>query len=372
MSFESNPEASIASQGTSISVDDDAFITEAETETSDTSDTTDTFFDDDDFLPTKNRHRQDSQRPSLKKKAHEGKRTLADARQTLLKEAAANEVQADVFNPTYQGSRHEQEMILTSLGDFYHEHVLADVLRVVKAGKEATVYCCRAHENTGVPLIAAKIYRPRMFRNLKNDAQYRVGTSMVNPEGVTNIKGRERRAIDKRTRIGLNILHSSWLSNEVGVLTKLQKVGAITPKVYASGENAILMTYLGDEGMAAPPLDSVTLKHDEARKLFNLLVDNIKLMLANDVVHGDLSAFNVLYWEGQIHIIDFPQAVSPYKNPQAYHFFQRDVTRICEYFERYGIERSPFGLAKAIWREVMGLEGEQIDEIQKGRWARDA
>ncbi len=349
-------------------------------DTRDTSDTTPTLetqpsgAEDDsgdfEFLGAKNRHRNEHRKPGLKKKAHEGKRTQADARQTLLREASASEVQADVFNPTYQGSRHEQEMILSSLGDFYHEHVIADVLRVVKAGKEATVYCCRAHANTGVSLVAAKIYRPRMFRNLKNDAQYRVGTDMVNPEGVTNMKGRERRAIDKRTKVGLNILHSSWLSNEVGVLNKLHKVDAITPKVYTSGENAILMEYLGDEAMAAPPLGSVDLKMDEARALFQLLIDNIKLMLANDVIHGDLSAYNVLYWDGQIRIIDFPQAVSPYKNPNAFKFFLRDVTRICEYFERYDIDRNPHGLATALWREVMGLEGEQIGEIQKGRWAQ--
>lgn len=337
-------------------------------DTSDTLDTSDT--DDFEFVGAKNRQRNEDRKPGLKKKAHEGKRTLADARTTLLREADASEVQADVFNPTYQGSRHEQEMILSSLGDFYHDHVIADVLRVVKAGKEATVYCCRAHANAGVPLLAAKIYRPRMFRNLKNDAQYRVGTDMVNPEGVSNMKGREKRAVNKRTKVGLNILHGSWLGNEVGVMGKLHKAGAITPKIHASGENAILMEYLGDEKMAAPPLGSVTLQMTEARKLLSLLIDNIKLMLANDVIHGDLSAFNVLYWEGEIRIIDFPQAVSPYKNPNAFKFFLRDVTRICEYFERYDINRRPHDLANALWREVMGLEGDQLNEIQRGRWVQ--
>ena len=98
----------------------------------DTSDTGDALgtsdIDDFEFVGSKNRQRNEDRKPGLKKKAHEGKRTLADARTTLLREAVANEVQADVFNPTYQGSRHEQEMILSSLGDFYHDHVIADVL----------------------------------------------------------------------------------------------------------------------------------------------------------------------------------------------------------------------------------------------------
>ena len=48
------------------------------------------------------------------------------------------------FKPSFHASRHEREWILTYLGPFYNDHVIIDVLRQVKGGKEATVYCCRA------------------------------------------------------------------------------------------------------------------------------------------------------------------------------------------------------------------------------------
>jgi catechol 2,3-dioxygenase-like lactoylglutathione lyase family enzyme len=48
------------------------------------------------------------------------------------------------------------------------EGQILDVLRRVKGGKEANVYCCRTHPSTGVDLLAAKLYRPRMFRNLRS------------------------------------------------------------------------------------------------------------------------------------------------------------------------------------------------------------
>lgn len=330
---------------------------------------------DDDFdfesLATKNRHRasQNQNKPGLKKKAHEGKRTAADARKTLLREAAAQsmELTGEVFNPTYQGSRHEQEMILNSLSSFYKDHIIADVLSVVKSGKEATVYRCKAHAETGVPLLAAKIYRPRMFRNLKNDAMYRIGTTLRDSDGGEMRKAREQRAVSKRSKVGLEILHSSWLTNELNVMRTLHAAGAIVPKPLGNNENTILMEFLGDGAHAAPPLESVSLDKREAQRLFKLIVENLKIMLANGLVHGDLSAFNILYWEGQARIIDFPQAMSVEKNPNAYKIFVRDVTRVCDYFERYDITPFAPGLARGVWEEVMHISVENLREVQHAR-----
>ena len=84
-------------------------------------------------------------------------------------------------------------------------------------------------------------------------------------------------------------------------------------------------------------------------------------MLANGRVHGDLSAYNILYWDGDITLIDFPQVVNSHVtrdthvwgsavNPEAYAILQRDVTRICDYFQRYGIRHNPVTLSRALWR----------------------
>ena len=55
-------------------------------------------------------------------------------------------------------------------GGFYEDKWFTDVLYRVKAGKEATVYCCQAGPAVGHELIAAKVYRPRMFRAMRNDS----------------------------------------------------------------------------------------------------------------------------------------------------------------------------------------------------------
>ncbi len=72
-------------------------------------------------------------------------------------------------------------------------------------------------------------------------------------------------------------------------------------------------------------------------------------MLAQHRIHADLSAYNILYWQDQAHIIDFPQAIDPRHNSESWQIFYRDVERICQYFEGYGLHYSAVDLARAMW-----------------------
>jgi serine/threonine-protein kinase RIO1 len=72
-------------------------------------------------------------------------------------------------------------------------------------------------------------------------------------------------------------------------------------------------------------------------------------MLTQELVHGDLSAYNILYWQGKITLIDFPQVINPYANRSAYSIFARDVQRVCEYFTRQGIRCNPRRTAEDLW-----------------------
>jgi RIO kinase 1 len=253
------------------------------------------------------------------------------------------------FDPTFSSSRFERAWILEYLGPLYREHYIADVLRLVKGGKEATVYCCSAHTHVGVPLLAAKVYRPQEFRALKNDAQYRKGREVLDVQG-NEVRGRrEALAMKKKTRFGQELRHTSWLSNEYQHLQALHEANVAVPKPIVQSDNAILMEYFGSEEVPAPALHSVRLTTDEARSLFDRIVHNIALMLEHGCVHADLSAFNILYWQGDIRIIDLPQAVDPYKNPNAFKLFERDVTRVCQYFERYDIGINAVRLTRDLW-----------------------
>ena len=253
------------------------------------------------------------------------------------------------FNFTYAAARFEEWWLLESLGDFYEHKWITDVLRSVKGGKEASVYLCSSGPAIEAPLVAAKVYRPRSLRNLKNDGQYRVGRTDLDADGNAIVKDGDIHAMQKRTAYGEELRHQSWIAYEYQTLEMLYAAGADVPKPYAMEKNAILMDYIGDFGTPAPPLSSVRLDPDEVRPLFDQVVRDVDLLLANQRIHGDLSAYNILYWDGDITLIDFPQVVQPESNPEAWTIFLRDVTRVCQYFASQGLKSDARKLAADLW-----------------------
>ncbi len=252
---------------------------------------------------------------------------------------------------TYKPARFEEGWLIGSLGGFFEQRWITDVLSKIKAGKEASVYLCRAGEQVHAPFIAAKVFRPRMLRNLKNDQLYRQDRAVLDENGHPIVDLGMLRAQKKRSTYGETIRHQSWLAFEFETLKTLHAAGADVPEPYEMGENAILMSYIGDEAIAAPTLNTVRLERDEAQHIFARLMRNIKLMLSHGIVHGDLSAYNVLYWKSRITVIDFPQVISPTVHRLAYPIFSRDIRRLCEYFTRQGVRSHPAQVAAELWQD---------------------
>ena len=270
------------------------------------------------------------------------------------------------FTTTYRPARYEEVWLRESLRSFYNQELITDVLAQVKGGKEATVYRCAAHPALGTSLLAAKVYRPRMFRNLRNDAMYREGRPVLTADGraVKRTDHRIMRAIGKKTAFGMQVQHTSWLMYEYTTMERLFEAGAAVPQPIAASENALLMGYRGDERRAAPTLSETRLHPDEATVLFQEVLRNIELMLELGIIHGDLSAYNILYWEGDITIIDFPQVTDTQTNRHAYEILQRDIHRVCEYFVRQGVQGVSAGdLTQALWERYGVAElGELAEE----------
>jgi RIO kinase 1 len=129
----------------------------------------------------------------------------------------------------------------------------------------------------------------------------------------------------------------------------------------AASQNAILMTYYGDGQMAAPTLNEISLDADEAVLLFHEVMRNVELMLRDGRIHGDLSAYNMLYWAGDVILIDFPQVVNSRVsrsthalgnrvNPNAYDILARDVSRVCDYFAGQGVKCNPGFIMRTLWQ----------------------
>jgi RIO kinase 1 len=260
----------------------------------------------------------------------------------------------DEFETTFTGGHQECRWLFESLSEFIEDGYVTDVLFRVKGGKEATVYCCRAAPGADPPLLAAKVFRPRMFRAMRNDALYKEGRGMLDGEGKLVLDGRSRRALAKKTAYGRALDTASWVRHEYGALADLCAAGADVPKPLAAGPNVILMEFVGDEEGAAPTLSSIRLPAEEARPLLDRLLANVETFLSCFRVHADLSAYNVLLWRGEVRIIDLPQVVDALRHPGAFELFRRDLARLCEYFGRQGVAVDSESLARDLWRRWIG------------------
>lgn len=230
------------------------------------------------------------------------------------------------------------------IASFFDEGWISEVLFPVKSGKEATVYCCAADPCRDVRFYALKLYTPPEQRSFRNAAVYQ--------ETRFNRSTRQGRAMHNRSAKGRGMLHGQWLAHEYNALKTLFDAGCDVPQPIANGDRALLLSFIAssdDEGQAAPPLASLRFKVADAEPLFAQVQRNIETMLRCHLVHGDLSAYNILYGGEKLHLIDFPQAVDARSNSNARMLLERDVTNISRYFERMGCAVDPAAYATSLW-----------------------
>jgi RIO kinase 1 len=88
------------------------------------------------------------------------------------------------------------------------------------------------------------------------------------------------------------------------------------------------MQFIGTDTTAAPTLKALKLK---SNRIFENVLLNMKKLYGADLVHGDLSEYNILMEDGKPFLIDLSQAV-PLNHPLAEELLTRDVKNICRYF----------------------------------------
>jgi RIO kinase 1 len=204
-------------------------------------------------------------------------------------------------------------------------------LGVLKTGKEADVFLIeRAVPGVDdqTSLLAAKRYRGREHRNFHRDAGYL--------EGRTVRRSRDQRAIESRTRYGLQVVAGQWAAAEFTALSALWSIGLPVPYPVQVDGTEILMEFIGNGRVAAPRLAQVRAEEAELADYFGQVFDAMRALAANGHAHGDLSAYNLLVDKGRIVMIDLPQVVDIVSNPNGVEFLQRDCANICTWFASHG------------------------------------
>jgi RIO kinase 1 len=194
--------------------------------------------------------------------------------------------------------------------------VLNEVNGVVSAGKEARVYWGKT--KTGEDR-AVKIY-------LTSSAEFKKGMMMY-IEGDYRFKNIKR---DTRSLI------STWAQKEFKNLDAADKAKVRVPKPIAVERNIVIMEFIGKDGVSAPRLKEIP-PDDPVKTYKQLLVFMRRLYQKAELVHGDLSEYNLMTWKGKLVMFDMSQSV-PTSHPLAQELLNRDITNVNRFFSRQGVK----------------------------------
>jgi RIO kinase 1 len=213
----------------------------------------------------------------------------------------------------------------------------------LKSGKEAEVFVVERTHAERSCLLAHKRYRPRTVSH-KGELEalgFQRGNSFMNDlayrDGRKFAKSRDQRAAERMTKYGKKLLTGKWTGHELDMMQRAWNAGVNVPYPVGPRGDGLLMQFLGDSDRAAPRLAEARIRAGEIRAAAEQLIENLRLLVGAGYVHADLSAFNLLWWEGRLWLIDFPQAVDVTTNPHAFDYLHRDLTNVGNWFARHGV-----------------------------------
>ena len=204
--------------------------------------------------------------------------------------------------------------------------MLDELLSVIKSGKEASVYLGKREEE----YFAVKIYTDLRVRSFRKDDIYRQGRFIG--------ESRIQKAIDHGSEFGLNAHQILWVQEEYRQMKFLYNAGIPVPKPAAISGLIVVMEFIGSDGQPAERLSDLRLEKDEAEEAFRQSLKILESIVSAGRVHGDFSAYNILWHNDKAIAIDFPQVVGIDSNNSAKEILLRDVNSLCKSFKRHKIE----------------------------------
>nr|CAD7444094.1 unnamed protein product [Timema bartmani] len=204
-----------------------------------------------------------------------------------------------------------------------NQEVLDRVNGVLSTGKEAVVLHADggARDNTVVPKeCAIKVFKTTLneFKTrdkyIQDDYRFKDRFSKQNPRKIIHM----------------------WAEKEMHNLLRMQKVGILCPEVVVLKKHVLVMSFIGSNHRPADKLKDVKLKHSDLVDAYNQTIGTMKILYDDaQLVHADLSEYNILWYDKKCWFIDVSQAVER-NHPKALEFLLRDCTNIANFFNRRG------------------------------------
>lgn len=233
-----------------------------------------------------------------------------------------------------------------SLQSLFELGYINAIVGELKSGKEATVFLVEGP--TGE--LAAKLYRDKVVRSFQKDEVYKRGRKIP--------LAHRKKIEEQRERLGVSRDEAYWIYHEYIQLWELYKAGIPVPKPMlgpgindiAKAGRVLLMEFLGKDAEAAPRLADISLKPEEAVDAWKQSLAIYLSLLKLGKIHGDYSAYNLLWWQNKVFVIDFPQMLD-LEHFKARTFLERDVDSLLMSFKRHGIKADAQELSQELMRE---------------------
>lgn len=124
-----------------------------------------------------------------------------------------------------------------------------------------------------------------------------------------------------------------WVKKEFRNLRRLRKHGIRVPIPISYHKNVLVMELIGTDA-AAPRLRDIEVQ--EKFETFTEMLDMVAIAWQNaNLVHADLSEYNILWHDDEPWFIDVGQGVTD-QHPHSEEFLVRDVTRLVHWINKQG------------------------------------
>ncbi|MDE4908409.1 serine protein kinase RIO [Methanogenium marinum] len=224
------------------------------------------------------------------------------------------------------------DITLLSLYRLVHKKKIKEIGGSISTGKEANVFYGEGEE---MP-IAIKIYRIQSA-NFRSMSEYIIGDPRF-----SSVKKSKKDLI------------FAWTKKEYSNLARALDAGLRVPIPIHFDRNILIMEFMGEDEIAYPQLRLA--RPDDYQAVYDEITAAMKTLFNEaELVHADLSEFNIL-WDGEHPIIiDIGQAVTP-NHPKAIKFLVRDIKNINRYFDK----RCTIRDEEELFRDIVGEHRMQI------------
>ncbi|MGA1866469.1 MAG: serine protein kinase RIO, partial [Thermoplasmatota archaeon] len=213
--------------------------------------------------------------------------------------------------------------------EVFDQQNLDNIFRLMKRKKIKTVEC---------PISTGKEANVYLAKTFGKDAAVKIFRTSTSTFGafLEYMEGDRRfQSIDRSHR---GIIYT-WARKEFMNLETMHEEGIIVPKPRAIFRNVLVMDYIEYEGKPAPQLKVLDAELDEWMEMWGVVLDTVeKLFLDCELVHADLSEYNILYDGGPV-FIDVGQSLD-LSHPKALEMLDRDLRIISTFFEKKGIKEA--------------------------------